>query len=428
MIELSFRRLKSTTDCPLDPNIKDITSEMPLTRKDRLRRDRALKLRKKELLYRMVHFNDPLPNLDINVGGRDKELTYPFIQLFYGTRYQNIITDALQKLLDEMNKTKRNTLSVVWCKIVGDLLISSKSNKLRMSEIWDALTSGKYLEGNRIDEDKKDRLESSDFGKIYRNNLPRHIKNEFKTDYKHGNAGGIWTFDIDSIINRIDGMLYDRTKIKINVLEDGSDSSDTADAIIRRYEGIKHLLNSIEDQDISNELEQRTMEDKLNSLSQKLRQLEDDNQKSHRDSGLKRFEQRYANNPSFSRMLSMVSSVSPQDPYTMFYRHYTQYHRSSGVPSNSSNDVNTESQQMLNNQQLDIPKQGEMITNTRNITTCTDVMSVSNGITETKGEPAYSTVVSNEIETVLTEQWEKEEKESTSSTVLQISGIANIAT
>ena len=43
-----------------------------------------MQFRKLLLVYRLRHFKDPIPDLDIGVEGRDKELVKHSIQLFYG--------------------------------------------------------------------------------------------------------------------------------------------------------------------------------------------------------------------------------------------------------------------------------------------------------------------------------------------------------
>ena len=68
-----------------DPNVKDLGCQLSLSKMNQFKKSQILYFRKKALLYRMSHFNNQLPDLDINVTGRDRELTLPFLQLFYGT-------------------------------------------------------------------------------------------------------------------------------------------------------------------------------------------------------------------------------------------------------------------------------------------------------------------------------------------------------
>ena len=55
--------------------------------------------RKLLLVYRLMHFKDPIPDLDIGVEGRDKELVKHLIQLFYGSKCLEEIIESLQKFL-----------------------------------------------------------------------------------------------------------------------------------------------------------------------------------------------------------------------------------------------------------------------------------------------------------------------------------------
>ena len=50
------------------------------------------------LIYRLIHFADPITDIDIGLQGRDKELCKPIIQLFYKTRAQNEIEGVFKSL------------------------------------------------------------------------------------------------------------------------------------------------------------------------------------------------------------------------------------------------------------------------------------------------------------------------------------------
>ena len=66
--------------------------------------------RKLMLIYRLMHFKDPIADIDIGVNGRDKELAKPVMQLFYNTKAQDEIQSALQKFIDIKNQRKENTI------------------------------------------------------------------------------------------------------------------------------------------------------------------------------------------------------------------------------------------------------------------------------------------------------------------------------
>ena len=66
--------------------------------------------RKLMLVYRLIHFADPIPDINIGVKGRNKELFKPYIQLFHNSEAQNEIEETLQKFLGAKNERKSNSL------------------------------------------------------------------------------------------------------------------------------------------------------------------------------------------------------------------------------------------------------------------------------------------------------------------------------
>jgi hypothetical protein len=57
-----------------------------------------LDFRKLMLCYRLVHYEDELSNIKISLINRDEELSYPLLQLFYGTDAFEEIKTALEIL------------------------------------------------------------------------------------------------------------------------------------------------------------------------------------------------------------------------------------------------------------------------------------------------------------------------------------------
>ena len=66
--------------------------------------DELVDFRKLMLIYRLIHFHDPIPDIDIGLDGRDKELCKPILQLFNNTESYAEIKSALQEFLDAKNQ------------------------------------------------------------------------------------------------------------------------------------------------------------------------------------------------------------------------------------------------------------------------------------------------------------------------------------
>ncbi len=63
-----------------------------------------IEFRKLLFIYRLVHFKDAIPNIDIGISGRNKELVKPYLQLF-----SNPKTEEEIKIYKEIEKTFPNS-------------------------------------------------------------------------------------------------------------------------------------------------------------------------------------------------------------------------------------------------------------------------------------------------------------------------------
>jgi hypothetical protein len=99
----------------------------PAARNERLEKlhDNLRNLRKLLLIYRLVHFDDPIIDAEIDLNGRDKELCRPLLQLFYNTNSYGKIAKALNTFLIKKNKRKKNlSIEPVLHGIIVDMIPS----------------------------------------------------------------------------------------------------------------------------------------------------------------------------------------------------------------------------------------------------------------------------------------------------------------
>src|SRR5574339_203040 len=69
--------------------------------------------RKLLLMYRLLHYNDSIHDIKINIKNRYKQLTKPLIRLFQNTDSVEKIIKSLSKYLIEKNQEKINSLDSV---------------------------------------------------------------------------------------------------------------------------------------------------------------------------------------------------------------------------------------------------------------------------------------------------------------------------
>jgi hypothetical protein len=101
--------------------------------------DRLNDFRKLMLIYRLIHFKDPMQEVNVGVEGREKELSKPIIQLYYGTRIQPKIETTLQRFLDSRAEKKEITLEPILHDVVTKLVKQLGKNELYVKRIWDEL-------------------------------------------------------------------------------------------------------------------------------------------------------------------------------------------------------------------------------------------------------------------------------------------------
>jgi hypothetical protein len=192
--------------------------------------DELTDFRKLMLIYRLIHFKDAIPDIDIGIDGRDKELCKPTIQLFYNTDARKEIMAALQKFLVIKNQRKETAIEAALFPIIINL-VSVDGKEVYASKIWDMITSSTIIHG-KYDDRKPNEYHSSDYGTIYRNTLTNIICDKFGAERKRKNDGTILIFDNEKLL-KVGSIYNQRSIIQTKLLEyednssrEGSESSE----------------------------------------------------------------------------------------------------------------------------------------------------------------------------------------------------------
>jgi hypothetical protein len=203
-------------------DIKKVMREEIKTHRQQMLYDNILDFRKLLLVFRLLHFNDPLPELDIGVIARERELCEPLIRLFYGAEAQDEIVDCLQTFLDEKNEVKRNAIDEVVYAVILDLA-PKYFYQVVVDLFWSTLIEeleGKGSYNPEKDPSQKQKYEFSDFGLQYKSAISRNIKNTFAAKIKHTRAGNVLLFDKEKLVNFATIHSSEVTKILVRTLED----------------------------------------------------------------------------------------------------------------------------------------------------------------------------------------------------------------
>jgi hypothetical protein len=123
-------------------------------------RAQLLYLRKLLFAYRLIHFSEPIPDVKLNITGRDEELCSSLIRLFKNAKALEIVKDTLYRFIIEKKNKKSQSLDAFICNIVKETLkdpgyidVINRERGIEFTAIWNLLKE--KLDG-RDDPDSKD--------------------------------------------------------------------------------------------------------------------------------------------------------------------------------------------------------------------------------------------------------------------------------
>ena len=230
----------------------DIKEVLNPTETGSLEHDRLLNeitdLRKTMLIYRLVHFKDPIPDIDIGIYGRDKELAKPPIQLFNETKSLEIVIATLQKFLDLKNQRKESTIESALLPIIVNL-ISQYGNEFPFSTFWSYMTDS--IPG-RDDDKKPNEYHTEEYGTIYRTTITNTLRDIFGVKTKHRKDGNILIFDTE-IISRISKTYSNKIKVRPKISDDDDNENNNDDINVGNDKQDVNNSNNEENEDRDND-------------------------------------------------------------------------------------------------------------------------------------------------------------------------------
>jgi hypothetical protein len=198
------------------------------------RLDRLRSFRKLLLIYRLIHFNDQVPDIDTGLRRRNRELCKPILQLFHTSsrETQTEIKSMLEHFLAVKKHRKENTVEVALYPIIVNL-VSEYGIEIPLSAIWNRIISGGIVGYPEADRRKPNEYQTADFGTIYRNSITNIICDKFGAQRTHKEKG-ILIFDPEKLVKI--GKSYDiETSIQLKLpIEEKTDGSERSDGFKKR--------------------------------------------------------------------------------------------------------------------------------------------------------------------------------------------------
>jgi hypothetical protein len=171
----------------VDYNIKDIIKNAGEPKFKPLQ-DKLIHLHKLLFAYRLVHYDDTIPDIRLNIENRNAELTKPLLRLFCTENHSSVaveeIRPALSKFIAEKNEQKSNSIEAAMYATANELINEAqKSEENDKSGIFGFTNEQilnkfkKIINGMDI---RADLLYSIDEGKISHKRLTSLYKSKFR--------------------------------------------------------------------------------------------------------------------------------------------------------------------------------------------------------------------------------------------------------
>ena len=200
-------------DTELD--IKEVTNQQEKSPRLKKALAELLDFRRLMLVYRLRHFEDSIPDLDVGVQRRNKELCKPYIRLFYGSQSQAEVEQTFQTFLDSKNTKKSTSIEAILIPVIIGL-VEEKGKEVFSSEVWEYVKN--HLEGT------SNPLESDEFFiadyTLYMNTITKMLEDKFGAYSKHTNKGNKTIFNMDKL-RKLEKVYNSQVLIRTRVIEQG---------------------------------------------------------------------------------------------------------------------------------------------------------------------------------------------------------------
>lgn len=231
--------------------------------------------------YRLLHYRDPIPNIELSVKNREKQLCKPLLRLFQDAECQEEIGIALAEKIGEKRGLKRNTLESKILDVISNMI---DENIIREAQRKDEEASGrwvfkafepnqlpttslienvrKYLEGEyRFEKDKS--FQTEEHGTVSHDKIRNICRDKFGAELKRTNSIKYLEFNEEDLRKAREAYTFPEkvTILQKNVSESGSATGD-------RDESFYEHVDEHEDAENHGEQEEDHEEKQHNSPAQ----------------------------------------------------------------------------------------------------------------------------------------------------------------
>jgi hypothetical protein len=183
--------------------------------------DELNEMRNLLLVCRLLHFNEKIPDIKLDIKGREKQLFKSVLRIFQNTQALNELLPVISNYVVQKREANYSTLHAFQYRIIKDLITSEGKSEFASRYIWD------YIKANLQGEESPGKAlsyESSEFGTITQKDITQTYEHIFGAKTKKVNGVRMLEFDLTKL-ERL-GKVYDLT-IDIKVLKGGGEDSSS---------------------------------------------------------------------------------------------------------------------------------------------------------------------------------------------------------
>ena len=191
------------------------------------------------LVYRLLHFQDKIPDIKLNIHGREKQLFKPILRVFQNTQTQSELLPVISKYISQRRENNANTLNAFLYDHVKGLIKAQNTYELESSLIWNTIKS--TLQGKDI-ASKPQSYDTVEFGTISQKGITETLVQVFGAKPTKRHSGRTLIFDQNKLqrLSRIYDLSID---VKVGPL-------GVADVAHVAHVGLdKHLQEQNEDKE-----------------------------------------------------------------------------------------------------------------------------------------------------------------------------------
>jgi hypothetical protein len=223
--------------------------------------------------YRLLHYQDPLPNIELSVRNREKQLCKPGLRLFQDAECQEEIGIALADMIGQKRGIKRDTLEAKILGVISRIIANREKEEAQRSidgskemewvfarlephqiptaELFDSV---RLDLGGEYKREKDKSFDTEEHGFVSHDKIRRVCVDKFGAEPKRSNSVRYLEFNKEKLEKAKAAYIFPEkvTILQKNVRESGSDPSDRDDEVLGYTEGNKEVSEDETNQEVSN--------------------------------------------------------------------------------------------------------------------------------------------------------------------------------